>query len=498
MTIRFSPLPSFTRLAEDALILPLFQGEKDVPFVFPKNIRTVIDAVRASKEFAGVHGETHFLSFSLGTRIRRVCLLGLGDRSDLTREEYRRAIGAGVTRLKKANVRTGALVMREGIVKGATAQELFYGAALGAALAAYHFVHATKKSRDPLPLRSITLLGLPQAKKAAVSAIREAGIVAEAIAFVKDTGNTPPNVLIPARLAEQTVDAAKGINGLTVKILNKKEIEKEKMGGLLGVAQGSQHEPRLIILEYKGKTDRKPIALVGKAITFDSGGISIKPAMKMDEMKFDMAGGAAVIATLIAAARLQLPVHLVGVICAAENMPSHNAFKPGDILTMGDETTVEVLNTDAEGRIVVADGLIYARRYKPETIITIATLTGAIVVALGDYATGLFTDDTEFARTLTDAGEKSGERVWHMPMPKKWGELLKGTIADLRNVPVARLADGSLGALFIHAFAEKGVHFAHLDIGGTGWQSSAVPYEGPGATGVGVRLFIEYLRSITS
>lgn len=396
-------------------------------------------------------------------------------------------------RLKKAHVRTGALVMREGIVKGATAKELVFGAALGVQLAAYHFVHA-RKSRDSMLLRGVTLLGAPHMKQAASAAIREAEIIANAIAFVKDTGNTPPNVLTPAKLAEHTVAAAKGISGLAVKILNKKEIEKEKLGGLLGVAQGSMHEPRLVVLEYKGKSNQKPIALIGKAITFDSGGISIKPAMKMDEMKFDMAGGAAVIATLIAAAQLKLPVHLVGIVCAAENMPSHNAYKPGDILTMGDGTTVEVLNTDAEGRIVVADGLIYAQRYQPETIISVATLTGAILVALADYATGLFTDDTALAQTLTTVGEQSGERVWNMPMPKKWGELLKGSIADFRNVPVARIADGSLGALFIRAFAKKGVRFAHLDIAGTAWQMSPVPYEEQGATGVGVRLLIEFLR----
>lgn len=496
MTIRFVKQPPFARLTEDVFILPLFRGEKEMPLTLPRGVRALVDAVRASKEFSGTMQETHIIPVVLGAQVKRICLLGLGDRSELTLEEYRRAVGTAVARLKKTQVKSAAVLVRGEAVKGATPADLVFATTLGASLAAYHFARYKKgKEKNASSLRTMTLFGVPLSPTEASQSIREAGIIADGMTFVKDMGNMPPNHLTPAELATYAMDAAKGVAGLTVRVLGRKELEKENMGGILGVAQGSQHEPRMIVLEYRGKTDRKTIALVGKAITFDSGGISIKPAMKMDEMKFDMAGGAAVIGTLIAAARLKLPVSLVGIVCAAENMPSHNAYKPGDVLTMGDGTTVEVLNTDAEGRIVVADGLIYARRYKPEVVISIATLTGAILVALADYATGLFTDDAELQQAITLAGEKSGERIWNMPMPKKWGELLKASIADLRNVPISRIADGSLGALFIRAFAKKDVRFAHLDIAGTGWQSAAQPHEESGATGVGVRLFIEYLRS---
>ncbi|MBI4276334.1 leucyl aminopeptidase [Candidatus Uhrbacteria bacterium] len=486
MQLRFAPHTPFARIREDALVLPLFQGEKEPPVSLPAAARTLVTGVISSREFAGAHAETHVLSVAEGRRIRKICLVGLGDRKELTSEELRKAIGAAVMRLKKARVTRMALWMRSND---------YHAAALGALLASYHFAAYKKKKDAPTTVQSMTLYGAVADRRDAAGAFREATVLARALTFVKDMGNTPPNVLTPAALADHAVVLAKGIPGLTVTVLKKADIVREKMGGLLGVSQGSQHEPRCIVLEYRGKTDQKPIALVGKAITFDSGGISIKPSQKMDEMKFDMCGGAAVIGTVVTAARLQLPVHLVGIVCAAENVPSHTSYKPGDILTFADGSTCEVLNTDAEGRIVVADGMIYSRRYKPETIITIATLTGAIVAALADYATGLFADDRDLVAALTRAGAESGERVWEMPMPKAWAEHVKSPVADIRNIPAMKIADASIGALFLKYFVEKKTRFAHLDIAGTAWQSGPMPYEEVGATGVGVRLLIEYLRN---
>ena len=498
MIIRLDTQKPFVRLRVDALILPVFQGEKELPCAVPAHVRQLVHAVQISKEFTGALFETHCILIPQGKRVMRLCLLGLGDRKQCMLEDLRKAAGAAVMRLKKTRVGSAAFWYRPDIVKGASIADCIERLALGTHLAAYHFVEYKKKKDAPSPaLKTLTILCGKEDARAGSTAVTTAAHLAAAMAFVKDVGNLPPNVLTPAALAERSRTLAKTVPNVRVAVLEKRELEREHMGGVLGVGQGSQHEPRCIVLEYHGTTDRKPIALVGKAITFDSGGISIKPSPKMDEMKFDMCGGAAVIATVVAAAALKLPVHLVGIVCAAENVPSHTSYKPGDILRLGNGSTVEVLNTDAEGRIVVADGMIYSRRYKPETIVTVATLTGAIVVALADYATGLFTDDVALRNALMSAGEKAGELLWNMPMPAAWAEHLKSPIADIRNIPAAKIADASIGALFLKYFVEQKMRFAHLDIAGTAWQTNAVAYEEAGATGVGVRLFVEYLRQLS-
>jgi leucyl aminopeptidase len=313
--------------------------------------------------------------------------------------------------------------------------------------------------------------------------------------LTRDLVNTPGNIKSPAYLAEQAKNAA-GQSNLKCKLLGQKELAKEGCGALLGVAQGSVREPQLIVLEHNGgNKDQAPIALVGKGVTFDSGGISLKPGEKMDEMKMDMAGGATVIGTMLAASLLELPINLVGIVPAVENMPSGTAYRPGDILTSLSGQTIEVLNTDAEGRLILADALTYAKRYEPQLVIDLATLTGACIIALGHHATAVLGNDQKLVQDLLSAGEESGERLWQLPLWEDYDKLIKSDVADVKNTG-GRAAGTITAAAFLKKFASD-FRWAHLDIAGTAWRDQNQPYTPKGGTGVGVRMLIAFLQKMT-
>lgn len=282
--------------------------------------------------------------------------------------------------------------------------------------------------------------------------------------------------------------------GLQCKILTEKEMKNLKMGALLGVAQGSEQPPRMIILEHKKGKARPPIVLVGKGVTFDSGGISLKPGKSMDEMKFDMSGGGNVLGIMRAVATLALPLNVIGVIPAVENLPSGTADKPGDILTSMSGTTIEVLNTDAEGRLILADALTYVKRFKPAVVIDMATLTGAVVIALGRSAAGLMGNDEELLKQIQNHGESCGERAWHLPLYDDYIDQLKSEVADLRNIGISG-GGSSVAAAFLSRFA-KDYKWVHLDIAGVAWTTENLPIAPKGSTGFGVRLIVEWLRDI--
>jgi leucyl aminopeptidase len=289
--------------------------------------------------------------------------------------------------------------------------------------------------------------------------------------FAKTLGNLPGNVCTPAYLADQAKALARD-HGLKVEVLERKQIEALRMGAFLAVAQGSALTPRLIVLQYQGASSRSaPIALVGKGITFDTGGISIKPAGEMDEMKFDMCGAASVLGTLRAIAEMKLKINVVGVIPACENMPSGTATRPGDIVTTMSGQTVEILNTDAEGRLILCDALTYVTRFKPRTVIDIATLTGACVIALGHHHSGLFAREDALAAELLDAGRDSGDTCWRMPLDEEYHEQLKSRFADVANIG-GRAGGSVTAACFLSRFT-KDYDWAHLDIAGTAWKSGA-------------------------
>jgi leucyl aminopeptidase len=311
------------------------------------------------------------------------------------------------------------------------------------------------------------------------------------VAVARDLVNEPGNVKSPEFLAQHARSLAEEA-GLDCTVLEKAELEREGLGALLGVAQGSVREPRLIILRYRGGNgDARPIALIGKGVVFDAGGICLKPAEKMDEMKTDMAGGAAVLGTLHAATLLKLPVNLVGIIPAVENLPSGSAIRPGDVLTSLSGKTIEVVNTDAEGRLILADALTYARRFNPRVVIDLATLTGACVIALGHNASAVLGNHGGLVRQLLRAGEASGERLWHLPLWEEYATQIKSEIADVKNTG-GRPAGTITAAAFLQKFAAD-FTWAHLDIAGTAWEEKGRHYLPKGGTGVGVRLLCHYL-----
>lgn len=327
--------------------------------------------------------------------------------------------------------------------------------------------------------------------------LKESLAMVEAVHFTRALGDLPGNLMTPTILGEKAKSLSK--SGLKVTVWDKKRIKKEKMGCLLGVSAGSAEEPRFIIMEHKHSKAPKgqPTVLVGKGLTFDAGGISIKPSGGMDEMRYDMCGGAAVIGAMKLISEMNLPVHVIGVVPSSENLLGAEACKPGDILTAANGKTVEVLNTDAEGRLILADALCYASGLKPKQILNTATLTGAMVVALGNVHTGFYTRNDELADNIKTASKNSGESLWHMPLTDAHSSDMKGRIADLSNMSSTRGAGSATAAAFLENFCDKDIPFAHLDMAGTAWNSgSRKSYNDPkGATGVLVRTFYDFVKN---
>lgn len=333
--------------------------------------------------------------------------------------------------------------------------------------------------------------------KSMKSILKKSLAMVDAVHFTRNLGDLPGNMMTPSILADKAMSLKK--SGLKVTVWDKKKIKKEKMGCLLGVAAGSSEEPRFIIMEHKHSKFPKgpPTVLIGKGLTFDAGGISIKPSGGMDEMRYDMCGGAAVIGAMKLISEMDLPVHVIGLVPSTENLLGASACKPGDILTAMNGKTVEVLNTDAEGRLILADALCYANTLKPKQILNTATLTGAMVVALGNVHTGFYTRNDELAAHIDFAAETSGENLWRMPITDDHTDDMKGRIADLSNMSSTRGAGSATAAAFLEHFCDKSIPFAHLDCAGTAWNSgNRKSYNDPkGATGVLVRTFYEFVKS---
>ena len=470
-----------------AIVLFAFENER---LPGPAGFRKLRDNL-SRKEFHGAEQQLTLLHTAgkAGIRTDRILLAGLGKRDKFTPERLRRAVG---TALKKL---TSAGIDRAAIQVGADCVDAVVDAA---ELVNYRFAKYKAPNDDRTEVKSLTLCLPPRSDlRAAKQAVARAQTVAAASNYARDIGNTPGNIVYPAVLADYARQLAKEYN-LKCTVLNKAALEKENFGGLLAVGGGSAREPHLIVLEYNGApdTNARPIALVGKAITFDTGGISIKPADKMDEMKFDKCGGCAVLGSMRAIAELKLPLNVLGVIASAENMPSATSYRPGDIVTSyrgADKraVTIEVLNTDAEGRVVLGDALAYARERGAQAIIDLATLTGACVVALGNCAAGLLGNDDALQEKLRAAGNRTGERVWPLPLWQEYKDKIKSDVADIKNT-----GGREAGAITAAAFLAKYVGdtpWAHLDIAGTAWTTEERPYLAKGATGFGVRLLLDLL-----
>jgi leucyl aminopeptidase len=487
----------------DALIIPL--TEKPGPFRGP--LKRIDDALQGAithtlrrKVFQGKFSERYLLHPTKWLRVEHLLLIGLGKSSDLTQDRVRQATGEALRRLRASKARNVGVAC-DGDAWGSLAIEKV-GEAIteGAMLGLYRFDAYKGKEYQGSP-RRIESLALLCTDRRAVSALRR-GIergkaLANATNVARDLVNEPANVLTPAELANRARGVARRY-GLSVKVLDRLSMRRLGMGALLGVAQGSANPPQLIVLRHEGRKGRgqPALGLVGKGVTFDAGGISIKASEGMETMKGDMAGAATVIGAMMGIAALRVPLHVVGVIPAVENMPSGTAQRPGDIVRAMDGTTIEVINTDAEGRLILADALCYARGLGVRRLVDVATLTGGVVVALGSIRTGFFSNDRAMAEQVLAAGEAAGEKLWQLPLDEEYEELIQSDHADLKNTGGGRKAPAIGAARFLKHFVGD-TPWVHLDINGTSLQEQERGYRPKGATGVMTRTLIHLAMSFT-
>jgi len=473
----------------------------------PKALVDLAARVVTEKAFIGKGAEAMPVFNPRREKVGALMLWGLGPKEKLTCETLWRGAGALSRRAKRANAIAVAIPVGVGIL--ADAVERWGGRAVGEALAsgweygsyAYDVYKSSAKSsrRGGAPAKPVRLTlvtaGLSAAAERAVrNGVQRGGAIGEAVNFTRDLANAPANDLYPEALARHARSLARG-SGLKVQVLGPADLRRHKMGALLGVAQGSARPPRLVVIRYTPKKKaRKRLVLVGKAITFDSGGYSLKPPKSMEDMKFDMSGGAAVLGAMRAIAKIRPSIEVVGVVPSSENLVNGSAMRPGDVLRSASGTTIEVLNTDAEGRLILADALHYSKRFKPDYIVDFATLTGAVIVALGAHVTGLMSNNDEFAATVFDAGEACGERVWQLPLYDEFIEATRGQVADIRN-SCGRNAGAITAAGFLSHFVGSSP-WCHLDIAGTAWSERERPHSVAGATGVGVRLVMSLLDAL--
>ena len=442
----------------------------------------------ASGDYTGKKDEA-LLVYGSGNA-ERILLVGVGKPGEITRGAIRRATAIAAKRARGLGTKSFALAVAKDARGGLGAAELAQVVIEGAAQGGWQFTELKKQPEDPKPdLESVELV-VDAADKGQAEAGRLIGdAIAAGYLFTRNLQMQPGNVCTPSYLAEQARKLG-GTHGFSVTILDKAQIKKEGMGALLAVAQGSAEEPRFIVLEYQGGTGA-PIALIGKGVTFDSGGISIKPALNMEDMKFDKSGATAVLGTFEVLGRLQPKINVVGLIPATENLPSGTAMKPGDVVKSHLGKTIEIINTDAEGRLILCDALSYARRFKPAAAIDAATLTGAVVIALGHHAIGMLGNDEGLLAEVRDAGERAGERCWPLPLWEEYRELLKSDVADVKNSG-GRSAGTIAGAWFLREFVDS-FPWVHLDIAGTAYLEGESASHAKGPTGIGVRLFTEFL-----
>ena len=471
------------------VIIGVFESRKltEAAERLDKTTRHLLSETLARGDMEGRAGTTLLLNAPSGSGTERLLLVGLGKEKEFRDKEYGAAIRSAVKALKETGATDAILYLTETPVRRRTAAWRIRQAAIVASETLYNFDRFKSKKEDPRPLRMLRLAAGRIKVAQAATALAQGLAIAEGMALARTLGNLPGNVCTPAYLAETALTIA-GEHGLECQILERADMETLGMHSLLSVAKGSHQPPKLIVLHYRGgKPSEKPVALIGKGITFDTGGISLKPGEGMDEMKFDMCGAASVLGTLKAAALMRLPLNLTVIDPTVENMPGGAASKPGDIVTSLSGQTIEILNTDAEGRLILCDALTYAERFNPATVVDVATLTGACVIALGHVATGLFANDDELAEELLQAGNSAFDRAWRMPLWDDYQEQLKSNFADLANIG-GRPAGSVTAACFLSRFAKK-FAWAHLDIAGTAWKSGAEK----GATGRPVPLLTHFL-----
>ncbi|MBI5074240.1 MAG: leucyl aminopeptidase [Nitrospirae bacterium] len=467
----------------DVLILPFVEEGVNPYSRLKPSISRLIDNIR-KREFKAGLNEVLLVPTPEDIKPERILFVGMGKKDALTAERVRQAGGKALACLRDKEMKTAALstILLDQLKQPAVC--FVEGALLGL------YTHKKYKSDDhALTISSLILISKPS-KGLSVS-VRKAEVIASAVAFAKDLVNAPANDMTPADLADAACSLKR--KDLSVKVLEKKDMQKIGMGAFLAVSYGSREQPKFIVAEYRGSR-KPPVVLIGKSVTFDSGGLSLKPSDGMEKMKYDMAGGAAVLGVVKAAAELKLPVHLICLLPATENLPGGSAIKPGDVVRSISGKTIEIANTDAEGRLAVADAIEYAKRFKPRAIIDIATLTGACAVAFGGEVAAMMGNDRKFLDEFRKAGEETYERVWELPLFEEYKEYLKSDIADIRNIG-NRIGSLMASAYFLYEFAGQSP-WVHIDIAGTAWVDKDRPYIPKGATGIGVRLILNLIERV--
>lgn len=485
-----SGVPATQRTA--CLILGVFEKRRlsETAASVDKECKGQLQQILKSGDIDGKPGQSLIIYNPPGLPCKRILLVGCGKEKDFTMAAYRKAVNQAVSALKGGGATEVVLSLPLPTPTDPSIYAIFRDTVLASEEAMYNFNQCKSDAgngKSQLKRLGLMLMDGKQRKKAELG-LTHGKAIAAAVSMTKDLGNLPGNICTPSYLADQ----AKGLKGrsrkLKVEILGEAQMKKLGMGSLLSVAKGSRQPAKLIVLEYRGgKPGAKPIVLVGKGLTFDAGGISLKPAAGMEEMKYDMCGGASVLGVMSACIELQLPINLVGLVPTSENLPDGAANKPGDIVTSMSGKTIEILNTDAEGRLILCDALTYAERYQPAAVIDIATLTGACVVALGKHASGLLANNDDLARELLNAGTASGDRAWQLPLWDEYQEMIDSKAADIANIG-GKWAGTITAACFLSRFTEK-FKWAHLDIAGSAWTSGSTK----SATGRPVPLLTQFL-----
>jgi len=477
------------------LIVGIYDGRKLTPSaqILDGAADGLIKTLLKNGDLQGSVGQTLLVTAPQGLQCDRLLLVGCGKEKELKDRSYRQVVQAAAkavlaTKAKDALSTLAELPLPERELDWKVRQGI---EAFGHASYRFDQLKSEKKEEDKPVLRKVSFPFTTRGEGALIKlGILQGRAINDGIDLSKDLANLPGNICTPSYLADQARELARKHKSIKTTILDEKQMEKLGMGALLSVSRGSRQPARLIVMEYTGttaKNKQKPVVLVGKGLTFDAGGISLKPAAAMDEMKYDMCGGASVFGTLKAIAEMELPINVVGVVPSSENLPDGDANKPGDIVTSMSGQTIEVLNTDAEGRLILCDALTYSKKFDPAIVIDIATLTGACVIALGNHAAGLLANDDELADKLLESGQKSGDRAWRLPLWEEYDEQLKSPFADMANIG-GKEAGTITAACFLSRYT-KDYKWAHLDIAGTAWKSGAEK----GATGRPVPLLTQYL-----
>jgi leucyl aminopeptidase len=480
------------RTASGCAVLGVYEDGELGPVAaqIDRQLRGLIGKLRSGGDFAAKLGDVLLLPSPAGAAARRVLLIGLGARSVFTRKQYRKALQSAVQAIAKTGA-TDAVVYL-GLEEMPDLDVQYRARFVAEIFCAQSYkipdLKTGVKPRKRGLARVAVAVADARAAKAAGEGLRIGAAIGSGLALARDLGNLPPNICTPAYLGTRAKQLARDFSSIKTKVMDSSAIKALKMGAFMAVTQGSDQPPRLIVCEYRGaKKPMAPICLVGKGITFDSGGISLKDPGAMDEMKFDMSGAAAILGALRAIAELKMPINLVVIVAACENMPSGGAVKPADIVTTMSGQTVEILNTDAEGRLILCDAITYSRRFKPAAVVDVATLTGACVVALGSHFSGLMSNDETLAQQLESAGVRADDRAWRLPIGEEYVEQLKSNFADIANIG-GREGGASTAASFLWKFA-KDLQWAHLDVAGTAWLGGAQK----GSTGRPVPLLVDFL-----